>query len=357
MLCFGFSVLGSVCSWAQYQVSTDLWYNKINADTFVLQTQYPYVGSIGSSNRKVIEIASGWFDDGTRVQVYNPYASNGSVSGLVQEWHFIPAGRIEGEMSYYIINRWHRRYMQASAMNGQVRALAFNGQLNQRWFFDSGFLNKRFLRSASSGLYLSFPSSNIGSGVTMLPLNLGTSQQIDVSTLVSADPVRGLNWNYLKPTIIHLADNPNLVFGDSAQSSSSTQNQVITLQNRVYGPTYQTWEPHSETWLQGNGSPVYSNLPGDDGIRFVRRWTSFVMAPWNNMGSTGYGITTRFWEPNPGEQQRWYVVSSRTPGRFTMVHAASGLTLQPQFNGPGALLVLVPFNTDSSQQVTFENLP
>lgn len=341
---------------AQYQVPGDYFYQKVDSKTFVLKTQYAYNSPSGSANRMVIEIASGWLDDQSRVQVFQPYAQNGSVNGKVQEWLFIPSGRIEGQMSYYIINRWHRKYMQASGLNGQVCALAHNGQLNQKWFIDIGPFGEKFVRSASNGLYLTFPAGNNGANVTMQPLNLGTTQQITIDMITRGHPLWAFNWNYLKPTVIHLADNPNLVFGDSTQSSSSVQNQVVVLQNRVAGANYQVWEPHTEAWIDSRNIPIYSNQPGDDGFRLVKRWTSFTIAPWNNFGMQGYGITTRFWEANPGEQQRWYAVVGREEGQYNLVHAASGLTLQPQFNGPGALLVLVPFGNASSQNVILETL-
>lgn len=341
---------------AQYQVPGDHFYRQVDSKTFVLKTPYAYTSPTGGATRMVIEVASGWLDDQSRVQVFQPYAQNGSVNGRVQEWLFIPSGRIEGQMSYHIINRWHRKYMQASGLNGQVRAQPYNGLLNQKWFIDIGSFGEKFARSASNGLYLTFPSGNNGASVTMQNLNLGITQQITIDVLTPGLPLWAFNWNYLKPTVIHLADNPNLVFGDSTQSSASVQNQVVVLQNRVAGANYQVWEPHTEAWIDHRGVPIYSNLPGDDGFRLVKRWTSFTIAPWNNFGMQGYGITTRFWEPNPGEQQRWYAVVGREDGQYTLVHAASGLTLQPQFNGPGALLVLVPFSTASSQNVIFENL-
>lgn len=335
-------------AFGQYQQVGDPLYGRISCTIWSLETPYQGAGT-PPANLRTLEIASGWLADNERVQVYDAYTQNGSVTGKVQEWIFIPAGRIEGEMSYFIINRWYRRYMESAGLNGQVRARAYNGQLNQRWFIDAGFTpSQKFLRSASNGLYLTFPNSANGSAVVMQTLNLGPAQQVRLIERSISFPIKPYNWNYSQPTLIRLADNQSLVFGDSGQSMANVQNQVIVLQNRVAGANYQVWEPHSEN------QPSYTSwLPADDGFRLFKRWTGFTVAPWNNFGAINYGITTRAYEANPGESQRWYCIPSSEDGQFSLVHAASGLTLQPTYNGQGALLVLVPIGTASSQRLVF----
>jgi hypothetical protein len=338
-------------AFGQYQQSGDRMYYGVTGFSYILKT--PYIGAgTAPANLKVIEIDSGLFGNNEKVQVYDGYNQNGSVSGKVQEWLFIPSGRIDGQMSYYIINRWHGTYIEASAVNGQVKAKPFNGALNQKWFIDAGLnFNQVFLRAASSGLYLTFPNSGNGSTVTMQNLTLAPAQQITLTTYSTGVNLPAYNWNYSQPRLIRLADNTNLVLGDSGQSSANVQNQVVVLQNRVAGANYQVWEPYTEN------TPSYiSNLPGDDGFRLFKRWTNFTIAPWNNNGAQGFGITTRDYEPNPGQHQRWYAVPSRVDGQYILVHAASGLTIMPQFNGQGALLVFVPISAASSQRWVFTSI-
>jgi len=331
-------LLSSTCH-AQLQASGDPWYRKLN-DTY-FRMNVPYVSANGQN--KVIEVDSGVFSDNTKVQVYDAYAQNGLASGQVQEWLYIPAGRVGTDMTYRIMNRFYGTYLDSAPVNGQVKVKPFNGGLSQRWIFLAHPGGGYCLMSASTGNILSFLNSANGSALTMRTLSFAASQKATPVMTSAPSPLIPNDWNYVRPYSIHANDSLAMVLTD--MTSSGGQNSSVGLQANAGGAP-QHWVPQA-----AYGDP---NMSFEDTFNLYRQFTGLKLAPFENQLNSGTSAVLRFAEPEPATMQRWYSMPARSG--YYLIHAATGFALQRSSNANGATVSLVPASADSRQFWSYTRL-
>jgi len=287
---------------------------RVGMSTFSLRTNY---SSPWHPYQKVLEIASGVGSTGRRLQVYDPYTQNGAVSGNVQQWLVIPAGRPYGygPMTYNIVNVEHNRYIEGVMEAGSVRCADANGSLLQRWYMvaNNNVPNGFVLSNASTYQVLTFNSSASGSAVT-LSNNVNSVGQC-LTLVADAKNFTGVFDNYNFRNIIRSAASSNQVV--AIFGGSYNDNAVTGLWQRYAGV-------HDQEWY---GLSYESDLSHADSLVFKNVHASTAVGLENNVLTLGNYVVARTLLNPPIPSTRWYILPTKYTNQYYIVNAETGLAL------------------------------
>ena len=285
-------------------------------------TRYTTKLFFGGLTNKVMEVRSSFGDSGRTVQLYDRYEQNGFVPGSVQEWYLIPAGRIGGEMTYFIYNFEYEKYLDARTDNGSVTVRTGDNSNFQRWFQFVTYPN-----AAPACTYMNVETSNVltrsaefnGSPFVMRTLTFATNQ-----VFRQGAPLRWFQtefWNGLSfqsfpsATISNVADLAYSINGGIYGSFNLNLAGNVSSGLRRWN----SWHPDSIGFVSSNSISEYGMIQ--------ERYSGFYLGSLGPQ-SPGTVIGATYPVVPVGEgRQCWYVFNSKNLGEYFIVNAEYGYAL------------------------------
>ena len=276
---------------------------------------------------KVMEVRSDWWDSGQTVQLYDRYLQNGFVPGTVQEWLFLPAGRIGGTMSFFIVNKEYEKYLDGRMIGGAVTVRTGDNSQFQRWF--QLILNgKVTYMNAATNLVLSRTGSGNGSVFTMKTISFAATQQLSHGV-------------------------PNFLITPNFPIAETQLNQNARAIESVAVPAYQVHSFFDFAYVLGHSYDIedtYRKFHAQFPVSFSP-YSFLVNSPMNlPLGSIGamvpgtvVGATFPVNSITEG-RQLWYMVNSKYVGESYLINAEFGLALtanDPLYPGSGMTVELL----------------
>ena len=269
-----------------------------------------------------MEVRSSIGDSGRIVQIWDYYVQNGVVPGTVQQWLLLPAGRIGGDMTYFIYNVEYEKYLDARTDNGSVTVRAGDNSNFQRWFqFPFPYTNPisaTFMNVETNSVLTRSGESN-GSPFVMRTLTFASNQifvPLPTPGWLDIDFQNGLSFQTFPSETISCAANPAYSI-NGANYGSFNLNLAGNVSSGVR--RWNSWHPASSSFISGVSDSQY-------GVIQERSSGFFLGSLGPQSPGTTIGATYPVYPIGEGRQS-WYVINSKINGEYFIVNAEYGYAL------------------------------
>ncbi len=281
---------------------------------------------------KLMEVRSSFGNSGRIVQLWDYYVQNGFVPGTVQQWLLLPAGRIGGDMTYFIYNVEYDKYLDARTENGSVTVSTGDNSNYQRWFqFSFRYSDPPTVTymNVETNSVLTRSGETNGSTFVMRTLTFADNQAFVPRTTpgwIDTDFPNGVSFQtFPSETISCAADLAYSING--ATFGSFNLNLAGNVSSGVR--RWNSWHPASGSFLTGISASQYGVIQ--------ERYSGFFLGSLGPQSpGTTIGATYPVYPIGEGRQS-WYVIDSKINGEYYIINAEYGYALTANSPlGPGS---------------------
>lgn len=306
--------------------------NNAGYDATAIRPQNIYLFS-SVHNGKVVEVESGVFSYGKKVQQYNGYASNGpAADGRNQEWLIIPAGTRGGHRVYYIINNGFLKYLH---MAESVSVETGRDADNQLWMInDTGAPNVYTIQSFLSRQFLQTPLNNTNNGVQMEMANFNgrANQQFKLIQYVgNTGPI-----GYVPGSSVNICPKMNNSKTINIANANTQNGAMIELHDIINGATNEHWR-------------LFRTPDGYYKIHSAFTNKCIDVTGWE----AGNNTNLVSWDHAEVEKQKWLIIPvAREPGYFIFFNKVSGkcIDVADASSANGAIVQTFTFANQDNQK-------
>ena len=247
------------------------------------------------------------FANGTNVQQYSSYETNGTCDGKNQKWLLIPAAAkgTERVKAFYIINFGFLKYLEAGT---DATVQTGNDNNNQRWFIQpTGRQGVYYIKSVATQTYLEMPSgfTHDKDRFKLDSFTGAANQQFAFEQTVGNTGVE----NYTPGSFINICSqlNPNKTL--NIAGASVDNGAVIQLYSHQRGALNEQWKL---ILTPDHYYKIVSRLDGNKNIDITGL-------------EGGNNSNLLLWDNADVEKQKWLIIPVvREPGNYIFFNKVSG---------------------------------